>query len=254
MRTNTARQALRAGETTVGSWLSLPDPFCARYMARVGFDWLNVELEHSPTSFETAALMFAAIAAEGGVPLARVPWATGENVKRVLDAGAWGVVFPMQNTPEEAAQAVAWCRYPPAGCRGMGGSLAAMSFEAGAAEYYARANEEILVVVQIEHIDAVSRCREILSVPGVDAAFIGPADLGASMGLPPGSDDPRLEEAIVEVCKAATEVGVAPGIHVFNAEAVRERMAQGFRFIALQTDAGFMVNAASEALSQVRGG
>lgn len=255
MRTNTVKQMLRAGEATIGTWLTLPDPLVAQMMARVGFDWLNVEMEHSTTTLETAALMFQGIAQAECVPLARVGWATGENVKRVLDSGAWGVIFPQQMTREEVEQAVMWSKYPPVGCRGMGGSLAALSFDTDSTEYFRRANDETLVVVQIEHIEAVERADELLSVPGVDAVFIGPTDLGASMGLPRGTDadHPKLAAAIDRVREAAQRHGVAPGIHVFSPEAARKRLAEGFRFLALMSDTRFMLGAAKEALAAVRG-
>src|SRR5438046_5092715 len=154
MKINPVRAKLKHGEASVGTWLTLPDPTAAQLMARVGFDWLTVELEHTPVTFETAAQSFAIIAASGGVPLARVPWNTGENIKRVLDTGAWGIVVPMVNSREEAEAAVAAARYPPAGTRSVGGSLHAISFGTEAATYYQRANDEILVVIQAESVAA----------------------------------------------------------------------------------------------------
>src|SRR5580704_2003325 len=123
MRTNTVKSALKEGRAQIGTWLSLSSPLAARYMARTGFHWLNLDMEHSPTDWETAAMIFAAIADAGGVPLARVPFTSLENVKRCLDAGAYGIIFPMCNSVEEAELAVASCRYPPTGCRSVGGGL-----------------------------------------------------------------------------------------------------------------------------------
>ncbi len=254
MRTNPVKKTLREGGTTIGTWLGLPDPFVAYHMAGVGFDWLNVDLEHSPINIETAALMFQAVAQAGGVPLARVPWASGENVKRVLDAGAWGVIYPMQNTRQEVEDAVSWAKYPPRGCRGMGGSLHAMSFGAGGSDYFNRANDETLVVIQIEHIDAVGRLDDLLSVPDVDAVFIGPNDLGASMGLAPGAyvSDPGFAAAVDEIRKACERHGVAPGLHVFSPEDAVRRQKEGFRFLALCSETRFMTAGAREALSKAR--
>ncbi|MDH7570565.1 MAG: aldolase/citrate lyase family protein [Armatimonadota bacterium] len=255
MRTNKVKEQLRAGIPSIGTWLVFPDPFVAQVMARLGFDWVNVEMEHSPTSLETAALMFQSIAAAGSIPLVRVPWNTPENVKRVLDCGAWGIVFPMQNSRAEVEQAVAAVKYPPAGFRSVGGYLHAFSFATEPGVYYQRANEETLVVVQAEHIRAVERADEILSVPGIDAVFIGPQDLTASMGLPPSPDcaDPRVAEAVEHVRATAVKHGVAPGIHVMSPEAVQQRVAEGFRFIALASDQRFMVSAARAALTAARG-
>ena len=130
-------------------------------MARVGFDWLTVELEHTPVTFETAARSFAIIAASGVVPLARVPWNHGENIKRVLDTGAWGIVVPMVNSRAEAEAAVAAARYAPLGKRTIGGQLHAANFATDACTYYARANDEILVVIMAEHIEAIEAADEI---------------------------------------------------------------------------------------------
>ncbi|HHX38917.1 MAG TPA: 2-dehydro-3-deoxyglucarate aldolase [Armatimonadetes bacterium] len=254
MRTNEVKRQLREGETTLGSWLTLPDVIAAHYMARAGFDWLTVDMEHSPTSLETATLMFQAIAQAGCVPLARVPWNTPENVKRVLDSGAFGVVFPMQNTRAEVEQAVGATLFPPQGFRSVGASLPTLAFDTDGGTYFQRANDEILVVIQIEHIQAVECAEDLLSVPGVDAVFIGPADLSASMGLQPGASagDPRFQEAVEHVRATAARLGVAPGIHVFSVEDARARLAQGFRFVALGSEARFMTGAAQAALDQIR--
>lgn len=248
MKKNLAREALRRGEPAVGTWLSMPSVMGAQLMARVGFDWLTVELEHSPTNWETAAQMFGAIAGAGGVPLCRVPWNTGENIKRALDTGAWGVVVPMVNSRAEAEAVVAAARYQPIGRRTIGGQLHAAHFETDSATYYARANDEILVVVMIEQVEALERLDEILSVPGIDVAFIGPNDLHNSLGLAPAfeSDDRRFNEALAQVVTTARRHGVAPGIHVHTAEAARRRIDQGFRFVAVTSEAGMMLSKAGE--------
>src|SRR5437016_2956788 len=144
MRTNPVKAALREGQAQVGTWLSLASPMAARFMARTGFHWLTLDVEHSPVNWETAAQVFGTIADAGGVPLARVPFNSLENVKRALDAGAFGIVFPMCNSVEEVEQAVAVCKYPPQGVRSVGGGLHAMNFQATTADYYRRANDEIL--------------------------------------------------------------------------------------------------------------
>ena len=254
MRHNTAKEKLRQGQPAVGTWLSLPDPFAALHLARVGFDWLNVDLEHNPINLESAALMFLNIAQSGCVPLARITVNSEENVKRVLDVGAWGVVCPMVNTREEAERLVSYVKYMPQGIRGVGGQLRALSFGTDAATYFQRANEETLVVVQAEHIQAVENADAILSVPGIDAVFVGPNDLSASMGLPPTGDcaDPRVAEAVEHIRATALAHGVAPGIHVFDGATVRRRIDEGFRFIALSSDVHFMLARAKSELAEGR--
>src|SRR5437899_9945692 len=213
MKTNHARAKLKRGEPALGTWLTLPDTVSALLMARVGFDWLTVELEHTPVNLETAAQSFAVIARGGCVPLARVPWNSVENIKRVLDTGAYGVVVPMVNSRAEAEAAVRAARYQPLGERSIGGQLHATNFDTDPATYYARANDEILVVLMIEHVKAIEAAEKILSVPGVDVAFIGPNDLTNSMGEPPvfDSDDKEFKDAVAHVLKTAKKHGVAPG-------------------------------------------
>jgi 4-hydroxy-2-oxoheptanedioate aldolase len=254
---NRAKARLKAGEAVVGSWLAVPSAVSARFMAQLGFDYLTVDMEHHPIDIETAAAMFAAIAAAGGTPLARVPWNTAENIKRVLDCGAYGIVVPMVNTRAEAEAAVAAARYPPAGIRSVGGSLHALNFGTDPATYYARANEEVLVVLQAESPAGVENADEILSVPGVDAVFIGPNDLLCQMGHAPRmeSDDAQFVDALAHIVKTADRYGVAPGIHTANHEQCTRRMAQGFRFMALASDARLLVAGAQAELShiQIRG-
>ncbi len=245
MRRNHVRQRLAAGEPSVGTWLSLPSPEAAEYVATLGFDWLTVDTEHNAIDIRTASQMFGVIAAAGVAPLVRIPWNSGENIKRVLDAGAWGFVVPMVNSRAEAEMAVEAAHYPPLGTRSVGGGQTALRFGAAGGEYLKEANDEILVVLQIEHITGVEHADEILSVPGVDACFIGPNDLAASMGVGVGvpleSDDPRLNEAIAEIRSACVRNGVAPGIHCSGADGVNQRIGEGFQFLAMASEASYLL-------------
>ncbi|HEY2952792.1 MAG TPA: aldolase/citrate lyase family protein [Verrucomicrobiae bacterium] len=248
MKSNHVRHKLKRGEPSVGTWLTLPDTVAARLMAQTGFDWLTVEFEHTPVTFETAANSFAIIAASGCVPLARVPWNTGENIKRVLDTGAWGLVVPMVNSRAEAEAAVAAARYAPLGQRSIGGQMHAANFDTDPATYYARANDEILVVLMAEHVKAIEAADDILSVPGIDVLFIGPNDLHHSMGQPPAfeSNDKEFVGAVQHILKTAKKHGVAPGIHVVDAAAAQRRIAEGFQFIAVASETGMMLSKAAE--------
>ena len=245
MRVNHVRRRLAAGEPSVGTWLSLPSPEGAEYISRLGFDWLVADAEHNPIDIRTLAQMFAAMAASDTAPMVRIPWNSGENFKRVLDAGAWGVVVPMVNSREEAERAVAAARYAPLGERSVGGGRHALSFDTGARDYYQQANDNVLLVLQIEHIQGVEHADEILGVPGVDACFIGPNDLAASMGLglgvPLESDDPRLVDAIRHVRETCVKHGVAPGIHCSSAEGVNQRIAEGFQFLAMASELRYLL-------------
>jgi len=248
MKPNPIRAQLKCGVPAVGTWLTLPDPVAAHLMSKTGFDWLTVELEHTSTNFETAAQMFAIIAADGCVPLARVPWNDTQNIKRVLDTGAWGIVVPMVNSAPEAEAVVKAARYRPIGQRSIGGQLHAANFATDASTYYARANDEILVVVMAEHVDAVANIDEILAVPGIDVVFVGPNDLHASMGLPPmfDSDEKQFNAALKRILSAAKARGVAAGIHVLDAAQAQRRISEGWQFIAVASEAGFMLAKAGE--------
>ncbi|HWK79758.1 MAG TPA: aldolase/citrate lyase family protein, partial [Thermomicrobiales bacterium] len=224
MRLNHVKQRLKQGEPSIGTWISLPSPEAAEQIAQLPFDWLVIDSEHNAQDIRTLSLMFTAMSRSGIAPMVRIPWNSPENFKRVLDAGAWGIVVPMVNSREEAEQAVRATRYYPEGNRSVGGGRHAISFDTSGAEYYRNANEQILLVAQIEHIDGVNNADEILSTPGIDACFIGPNDLAASMGLGLGvsleSDDPRLVEAIMHIRDTCKKHGVATGIHTSGAEAV----------------------------------
>lgn len=255
MRNNPVKAALREGKPQVGTWLSLASPLAARYMARTGFHWLTLDIEHSPVNWETAALIFGAIADAGGVPLARVPFNSLENVKRCLDNGAFGIVFPMCNSVEEAERAVSACKYPPVGERSIGGSLHAMNFGGSSAEYYRRANDEILVIVQAEHIQAVENADAIFGVPGIDAMFVGPNDLLSSMHKTPDmdSDDPEFVAALKHLRETANRHGIAPGIHVSNPAAAKRRIEEGWRFVAVSSELGFMQQSAAATVESILG-
>ncbi len=249
---NPLKTALKNGEAQVGSWLTLCSPFSARFMARAGFKWLTVDLEHTPVNWETAAWMFAAIADAGCVPLARIPSNSHENIKRVLDNGAYGIVVPMVKTAEEAAAAVAATRFYPAGNRSVGGTLHCLNFGVSPAEYYAEASDRIFVAVQTEHVDSVNNAEEICSVEGLDAIFVGPNDLLQSMGKTPAmeADDPQFVDALRHLRETAVKYGVAPGIHVLTPEQLRRRLSEGWRFLALASDLGLLVSGAKNALRE----
>jgi 4-hydroxy-2-oxoheptanedioate aldolase len=255
MRHNSVKRALNSGVPQIGSWLSLASPIAARFMSRSGFHWLTLDMEHSSADWETAASIFGSVAEGGCIPLVRVPSITIENAKRALDLGAYGIVFPMCNSVEEAELAVAACKYPPVGRRSVGGNLHTLNFACGSAEYYARANDEILVVVQAEHVLAVENIERILSVPGIDAVFIGPNDLLASMGKTPQmeTNDPEFVQALERIRTTAQAKGVAPGLHVADAQTANRRVAEGWKFIAVSSELGLMNDATQRTIQSLFG-
>lgn len=250
MKKNRVKELWREGKAAVGTWLVLGSPITAEIIAHMGFDWVVVDTEHGSIDIGITQSIIQAINITNTVPMVRVPWNDPALIKRALDAGAYGLVIPMVNSREEAIRAVKAARYPPLGIRSYGGPRARLY---GGADYFEHANEEIALIMQIEHIEAVSRIDEILSVAGVDAFFIGPSDLAISMGLKPGMDqtDPRHVEAVSKVLAAGKKHGIPGGIHVGSPEAVNERIAQGCQFIGLASDERFLRSAASAALNKV---
>ncbi|MGH7127810.1 MAG: HpcH/HpaI aldolase family protein, partial [Planctomycetaceae bacterium] len=238
---------LRAGKPQVGTWLSFGNVYATRLMARAGFPWLTVDLEHSPIDWNEAALLFGAIADAGCVPLCRVPDGEFQLIKRALDAGAMGLVVPMVNTPEQARRAIDAAKYPPLGNRSIGGGLHALNFSATAGEYFAHANDEILVVLQTESPEGVENAEAIYSLPGVDAIFVGPNDLWAQMRTTGGEPTAEQHEAMMQrVLAAGKKVGTPVGLHVQTAEDAQRRIQEGWQFIAVGSELKMMISEAQK--------
>jgi len=242
MRTNAVKERLRRGNPTFGTWLSLGNLHATRVLARSGFEWLTLDLEHAAIDWSEAAMIFAAVADAGCVPLARVPEGDHYCIKRVLDAGAWGIVVPMVDTVEQARTAIAAAKYPPEGNRSVGGGMHALNFAASAGEYYQRANDEILVVLQTESPTGVENAEAIYSLPGCDAIFVGPNDLRFNMRAPDGTmpTDEEHEAMIQRVIEIGKRVGTPTGIHAMDPESALKRAEQGMQFIAVGSDLRMM--------------
>jgi 4-hydroxy-2-oxoheptanedioate aldolase len=253
MRPNAVKQTLKQGNPSVGTWLSLGSIVAARFMARSGFQWLTVDIEHSLVDWETASHMFATIADAGCVALARVPANRHDHIKRVLDNGAMGVVVPMVNSRQEAEDAVAAMLYPPAGTRSVGGSVHALNFQASANDYYLRANDELLVVLQCEHIKSVESADAIFSVPGIDAIFVGPNDLAASMrpAVDKAPSAQATKEAMDHILKTCKKHHVAAGVHCGSAEEALACIDEGWQFIAIGSELKMMLNGTGQIIQKL---
>lgn len=250
MRKNHTLDLLRQDKAAYGLWLHSHHFHIARILAAQGLlDWLLVDMEHTPVDLSSASMIMAAIAdVSGGLctPLARVACGTIDKIKQALDAGAQGVIVPMVNTAEGAAEVVRFARYPPLGERGGGGLTPHLGFGlTNHAAYIPQANAEILVAVQIETAEAVENIDAIVEVPGVDMIFIGPFDLHISLNLPPTlwSDAPPFQNAVARVKAACQRAGRPLGLIAPNADAARARQAEGFQFISVGTDVAHLVNA-----------
>jgi 2-keto-3-deoxy-L-rhamnonate aldolase RhmA len=250
---NRVKELLKKGEVTFGSWVTIGHPDVAEIMANVGFDWLIFDTEHAPLSIETVEAQLAAINGTSVTPLIRVAWNDMVLIKRALDIGAKGLLIPWINTKEDAERAVKACKYPMAGVRGVAPRRASR-YGLDLNEYLATADKNLLIILQIETAEAVKNVEEILSVDGVDAFFVGPADLSASLGFLGKWDHPRAIEATQNVLRAGKKLGVPGGIHAMNLDIAIQHAKDGFQFIALSSDYGFLLDQSRAALQKVREG
>ena len=217
MRENKLRRIWKSGGAAVNGWLAVPNSFSAETMAHQGWDSLTVDLQHGVNDYLAAASMIQAIELVGGTPIARVPWNEPGIIGKVLDAGAHGVVVPMVNTREQAEAVVRSVRYAPDGSRSWGPVMAGMRHD----ENKSWAEAHVATIPMIETAEAIDNLDEILSVPGVDAIYVGPADLGVSLGLSPYGNDgnPTFDDALKTIVDACRRHGVVPGIRNRRAHA-----------------------------------
>ena len=239
MRPNTVLRAWRNGGQTVGAWLSIPSGHTAEAMAHAGFDWLCIDMQHGLIDYRDAVEMMRAISTTNTIPFVRVPWNDPATIMKVLDAGAYGVVVPLVNNREEAERAVWAVRYPPQGGRSSGPSR--IAFYAGN-DYQLHSNEETALIVMIETKEGIANIDEILSVPGVDCAYIGPSDLAYALGMQPTGDnrDPRHEAMVMSLYEACRRHGIAPGMHTGSLEFTTKWLKAGFQMVTLGADMAFM--------------
>jgi 2-keto-3-deoxy-L-rhamnonate aldolase RhmA len=227
MLKNLLKEKLAQNKPVFGTAMVTNSFDTALILAQVGCDFVMIDAEHGSMDIESAGLLVNAIQTTATTPLLRIPGNELAMVKRGLDTGAHGIVIPMINTKEEAEQAVQYCKYPPLGVRGIGAGRAALFGLAG--DYYYFANQEIQVIVQIEHYKAVENVYDILSVPGIDIAFVGPGDLGSSLGVS-GVGNPDLVDSFKKVVDACNKNNVVPGIFT-QAGDIKEHLDLGFRFL-----------------------
>jgi 4-hydroxy-2-oxoheptanedioate aldolase len=249
MRQNTVKTKWARGEVTYGGWLSIPSSFSAEIMAHQGFDWLCIDMQHGVVDYQVAVTMLQVIGTTETIPIVRVPWNEPGIIGKMLDAGALGVIIPMVNSVEEARAAVAACRYFPQGARSYGPTRA--SYYAGDG-YFAEANGQVACIPMIETKQAVERLDDILAVPGIDAVYVGPADLSITLGQQPRMDNEgAFEEARVRIAERCTAHNVIPGIHA-NAGLAAKHVAAGYRMITISGDVPAMAGGAARDLATVR--
>ncbi|MCF7847282.1 MAG: hypothetical protein K9M45_00420 [Kiritimatiellales bacterium] len=249
----TTKAKLMRGEVALGAWNMIPHPNVAEILAGEDFDWICVDMEHTAHDFQTLENICRAVKGSGKDLLVRLPSCDDVAAKKALDCGADGIIVPCVNTREQAEHAVAVAKYPPEGIRGA--SLARCTdFGRNFSDYFKTHNDGVLVIVMLEHIDSVQNVDDILSVPGIDATFIGPYDLSASMELAGQLDHPEVLAAQKILLDACIRHGVPPGFHIVpnDPPQVARRIDMGFRFIALGLDTGFIIDGCRTMLSEVR--
>ena len=249
---NSVKRRLKAGEATAGAWLQLCSSIAAEIMADAGFDWLLIDMEHGHGDYQTLLAQLQATEGSGTVPLVRVQANDFAVIKRVLDLGAYGVMIPWVSGRKECEAAVRACKYPPEGIRGMAGSHRAAGFGRFGAEYWKRANREILVIVQIETVEALRDVDAMLAVPGLDVAFVGPTDLSAALGHVGDPRHPDVVEAIATIERAAKKASVALGTISRSWDEAKALYARGYQMVTLASDAALVTQHAAAIVKQFR--
>ena len=249
---NRVKRLVKAGKKTAGAWAQLCSPLATEILSRGGFDWILIDMEHAPGDLLTLVSQCQAMAAAGTVPIVRSPWNDQVWIKRILDAGAYGVMIPCVNTREQAIAAVKACKYPPAGVRGIAGSPRAAGYGRDTAEYLKRANDEILVILQVETPEAIQNLDEIGKVPGVDMLFIGPMDLATSMGHFGNPAHPEVQAAIAKVEAKAKALGVPIGTISGGWEQAKGLYDRGYQLITLISDSVLISKAGAEAVAKFK--
>ena len=251
MRENRLRTMWQNDQAVVNGWLAIPNSFSAEVMAQQGWDSVTVDMQHGLIDEGDMLPMLQAISTTNAVPVVRVPWLEPGVLMKALDAGAYGVICPMINTREDAQKLVAWTHYAPMGTRSFGPIRASIY---GGADYAEKANQTIVTFAMIETAQALDNLDSILSVEGLDAIYIGPSDLSLSLGCKPVFDDvePKAAEAMAHILARAKHHGVVAGVHNGRPDVARARVASGFRFVTLGSDARLLAQGSQDLLKAMK--
>ena len=253
MRANRLRTLWNSGGAAVNGWLAIPNSFATETMAHQGWDTLTVDMQHGVNDYQAMVTMLQAISTTDTVPVVRVPWLEPGILMKSLDAGAYAVICPMVNTREDAQKLVAWTSYAPRGTRSFGPVRALLY---GGADYPQHANDTIVRFAMIETAQALDNLDDILSVEGLDAVYIGPSDLSLSLGCTPTMDDlePKAAQAVEHILARAKAHGRVAGIHNTSPETALARIAKGFQFVTVSSDARLMAAGAQQVMAKMRAG
>lgn len=251
MRDNRLRTVWAEGGAIVNGWLAIPSTFSAETMAHQGWDSLTIDMQHGVVDYQAMVGMLTAISTTPTVPVVRVPWLDEGILMKTLDAGAYGVICPMVNSAADAERLVAATHYPPRGGRSFGPVRAALY---AGQDYPRHANDTIVVFAMIETRAGLENLDAILAVQGLDAVYVGPSDLSLALGCTPAFDDvaPPVAEAIDHILARCKHHGVTAGIHNGTSQGALQRIAKGFQFVTVGSDARLMAAGAQQVLAQMR--
>jgi 2-dehydro-3-deoxyglucarate aldolase/4-hydroxy-2-oxoheptanedioate aldolase len=247
---NRLKTKLNAGKKTAGAWVQIASPFTAEILSSAGFDWLMLDMEHGPGDILTLVSQIHAMKGTDCVPLVRTPWNDFVFIKRILDAGAEGVLIPYVNTRIEAEQAVKACKYPLEGIRGVAGSPRAAGFGQNRGNYLQRANDEIFIMIAVETPDSVANLDEILEVDGLDGFFIGPMDLASSMGYFGDPSQPEVQETVQAVETKILASGKALATTTGTWEGAQKLFERGYHMLMLMADGVSLAKLAASKVAQ----
>ncbi len=253
MKKNIVKDALSNNLQTYGSWVTLAHPLIPEIMSAAGFDWLCIDMEHSSIELRDILPLIISIENNGMVPLVRVGENNANLIKRVMDAGAYGVIVPNVNSAAEAIAAVNAVKYPPVGTRGVG-LYRAQGYGKTFNEYLEWLEKESIVIIQIEHIDAVKKIDDIFSIPGVDGFIIGPYDLSGSLGKPGAFNDKDVINAIEIVLESGKKHGITAGFHSVSSDPSEARLykKKGFKLLGFSLDSIFLGDAVISAIQKLK--
>jgi 4-hydroxy-2-oxoheptanedioate aldolase len=251
MRENRLRTLWKADQAAVNGWLAIPNSFAAETMAHQGWDTLTIDLQHGVLDYAAMVTMLQAISTTPTVPVVRVPWLEPGIIMKTLDVGAYAVICPMVNTREDAQKLVAWTTYAPRGTRSFG-PIRALLY--GGADYPQHADDTIVRFAMIETAQALDNLDSILSVEGLDAVYIGPSDLSLALGCRPVFDDvdPPVAQAMDHILARAKAHGVVAGVHNGRPDVAKARIAKGFRFVTVSSDARILAAGSQDIIGAMR--
>ena len=252
MRKNNLRKLFKEGKPVINGWLQIPHSFSAEVMAKQGYDSLTIDMQHGVVDYPNALQMLQAISTTDVVPMARVNWNEPGQIMKILDAGAYGIICPMVSNRKESESFVQACLYPPKGYRSFG-PIRGMLY--GGPDYGKCANEEILKFAMIETKEALSNLDEIMSTPGLDGIYIGPADLSLAVDQEPSFDIPETSpvyKVILNILKHAKKNKIIPAIHNMSPEYAQKMITLGFKLVTIGADHRYMSSAAKAAVEKIK--